>query len=73
MNLNYYKLIKTYPGSPELGDIWPEGTLLRGLTAISDRRLVGDGSSREIDDRIEDYPEYWKSIGNKVQYLKFKD
>lgn len=71
--MNYYLLIKIYPGSPSLGETWPEGTLLRGLTAISDTRLEGDGLSSEIDDKIEDFPEYWKNIGNKTQYFKFKD
>lgn len=58
-----FKLIKKYPGSPELGDIWPENTIVKSITAHPNGE--GGGEQLEEEDKISDYSEFWEEITQK--------
>lgn len=54
--LKEYILIKKYPGSPELGEIWNEYAIINSTITTDDEH--GD----DIESKITDYPEFWEEI-----------
>lgn len=67
--MKQYKLIKTYPGSPKLGEIWGEDTKIKGLL-LSDSK----NEEAEIKSKIESFPEHWEEIIEKeYEILSYSD
>lgn len=55
-----YKLIKEYPGSPKLGEIWNGDTTIKGLI-----NSKSQNKEFENNQKISNLPEFWEEIVEK--------
>jgi hypothetical protein len=62
-----YKLIKTYPGSPELGTIVEQESSSKSYFFRSE-----NGNICVLKNHVEDNPEYWKKFNEYSWYAVFK-
>lgn len=59
-----YKLIKTYPGSPDLGTIVEEKCNTSNFFYMFDKRVV-------LRSHVEDNPEYWEKVNENLWWVVF--
>jgi hypothetical protein len=59
-----YRLIKLYPGSPDLGT-----EVQQKLNGQSFFYRNGDMSLSVLTEHIEEYPEYWEKVNDNIWYL----
>jgi hypothetical protein len=64
-----YKLIKEYPGSPELGTIAERISKIKSNTSY----YYGEGEKKYCiyDNHVEDNPEYWKKVNDNLWWVVF--
>ena len=64
-----YKLIKEYPGSPELGTIAERISKIKSNTSY----YYGEGEKKYciFDHHVEDNPEYWEKVNDNFWWIVF--
>jgi hypothetical protein len=64
-----YKLIKEYPGSPELGTIAERISKIKSNTSY----YYGEGEKKYCiyDHHVEDNPEYWEKVNEYLWWVVF--
>ena len=60
-----YKLIKEYPGSPELGDVCEE----RNIKSSFCYYFKGEKNIGIPKDQVENQPEYWEEVNDNIWYV----
>jgi hypothetical protein len=67
--MSKYKLIKTYPGSPELGTIAERISKIKSNTSY----YYGEGEKKYCiyDNHVEDNPEYWEKVNDNLWWVVF--
>jgi len=66
--MNKYKLIKTYPGSPELGTEVEKDNLSKSYFYRN-----GDKRWCVLNNHVEDNPEYWEKVNDNLWYVVIED
>jgi hypothetical protein len=61
-----YKLIKDYPGSPELGTVVEQGPSSKSYFFRS-----GNRNTCVLNSHVEDNPEYWKKVNDNLWWIVF--
>jgi hypothetical protein len=64
-----YKLVKTYPGSPELGTVAEKESKIKSNTSYYYRE--GDKRWCIYDYHVEDNPEYWEKVNENLWWVVF--
>ena len=65
-----YKLVKTYPGSPELGIEVEKESSSKSSSSYFYRS--GDKRICVFNDHVEDNPEYWEKVNDNLWWVVFK-
>lgn len=66
-----YKLIKEYPGSPEIGTVVEKESKIKSDTSYYYRE--GEKRWCIFNHHVEDNPEYWKKINEYTWYIVSED
>ena len=64
-----YKLIKEYPGSPELGTICEE----RNRNGSFCYYFEGEKNLGILKNQVENQPEYWQEVNDNIWWIVFKN
>jgi hypothetical protein len=69
--MSKYKLVKTYPGSPDLGTVAEKESKIKSNTSYYYRE--GEKRYCIYDYHVEDNPEYWEKVNENLWYVVIED